>query len=197
MNRFKTIKIILYATLFLVLVFPAVQSTNKKPVSQISLSQGQTISPITPGPPMRLTIPTINVDAAIQHVGVSPKGEMEVPSNTVDVAWFKPGSLPGEKGSAVIAGHLDGKNGEVGVFTNLDKLKEGDMLYVEDNAGVLIAFVVRESLIYDPGYADNVFNRNDNAHLNLITCAGAWDGDKNTYSKRLVVFADIAPLEGA
>jgi hypothetical protein len=33
---------------------------------------------------------------------------------------------------------------------------------------------------------------NDKAHLNLITCDGVWDVTKKSYSKRLVVFADIA-----
>jgi LPXTG-site transpeptidase (sortase) family protein len=107
------------------------------------------------------------------------------------VGWFEPGPRPGEIGSAVIAGHVDGESGEPAVFTNLYKLKEGDKLYIEDDKGGSIAFVVRESRTYDPGYADEVFIQNDNAHLNLITCDGVWDGVKKSYSKRLVVFTDI------
>jgi len=74
----------------------------------------------------------------------------------------------------------------------LYKLKKGDRLYIEDGKGKSLAFVVQESRTYDPGYADDVFSRNDGAHLNLITCDGVWDGTKKSYSKRLVVFADIA-----
>ncbi len=144
------------------------------------------------GLPVRLRIPAINVNADIQHVGVDPTGEMGVPSNTIDVGWFDLGPRPGEKGSAVIAGHFNGEGGETGVFTDLYKLKEGDKLYVEDSNGTSVAFVVRESRIYDPGYADEVFTLNDNAHLNLITCDGMWDEVEKSYSKRLVVFADIA-----
>ncbi len=136
-------------------------------------------------------IPEIKVNAAIQKLGVNTKGEMEVPDNPVDVGWFKLGPRPGEKGSAVIAGHLDGENDEVGVFTNLSKLKKGDKLYIKDDKGASIAFVVRESRIYNPGYADDVFSGTDSAHLNLITCDGVWDGAKKTFSKRLVVFTDI------
>ena len=141
---------------------------------------------------MRLLIPVINVNAAIQDVGVNTKGEMDVPSNTADVGWFKLGSRPGEKGSAVISGHFNGKDGEAAVFTNLQKLKQGDKLYIEDDSGTSFAFVVRESLIYNPGFAEEVFSLNDIAHLNLVTCDGVWDGAKKSYSKRLVVFADAS-----
>ena len=141
---------------------------------------------------MRLMIPAININTAIQYVGVTSKGEMEVPSNAVDVGWFKLGPRPGEKGSAVIAGHFDGENGEAGVFINLYKLKVGDKLYIKDDKGKSIVFVVRESRIYDPGYADDVFSGSDRAHLNLVTCDGVWDGTKKSYSKRLVIFTDIS-----
>jgi LPXTG-site transpeptidase (sortase) family protein len=145
----------------------------------------------SPGLPVRLRIPSINVNAAVQRVGVTPTGDMGVPSNAVDVAWFYPGPRPGEKGSAVLAGHFDGESGEAGVFFDLYKLKKGDTLYIEDEKGASISFVVRESGIYNPGYAEKVFSANDTAHLNLVTCDGVWDGATKSYSKRLVVFADI------
>lgn len=141
--------------------------------------------------PTRLIIPKINVDALIKYVGVTAAGVMEVPDTAINVGWFKLGPQPGEHGSAVIAGHFDGKNGEAGVFMNLYRLKEGDKIYVEDNKGASIAFVVREISIYDPGYANSVFSASESAHLNLITCDGVWDGARKSYDKRLVVFADI------
>lgn len=141
--------------------------------------------------PVRLRVPAINLDANIQHVGVNASGEMDVPSNAVDVGWFHPGPSPGEKGSAVIAGHFDSENGQKGVFNNLDKLKTGDKLIVEDGDGKLTTFIVRGKRMYDPGYADEVFSKNGAAHLNLITCDGVWDDTQKSYSKRLVVFADV------
>lgn len=95
---------------------------------------------------------------------------MEVPSNTVDVGWFKLGTLPGEKGSAIIAGHYDGGKGQSGVFTKLNELRKGDKLFIEDSLGKTIAFIVRQTTSYDPGYADEVFSRNDATYLNLTTC---------------------------
>ena len=143
--------------------------------------------------PVRLKIPSINVDAAIEYVGVTPKGAMATPSNITSVGWFDLGPRPGENGNAVIAGHFDGENGEAGVFANLDKLKTGDKLYVEDSKGTSTTFIVRGSRAYNPGYANDVFSGTSSAHLNLITCNGVWDETKKSFSKRLVVFTDMIP----
>lgn len=169
----------------LLLLFRLV-NINKKPASQ-----SHAVNEASPGLPVRLTIPAINVNTVIQYVGVDLNGQMEVPSNATDVGWFKIGPRPGEIGSAVIAGHFDGKNGEAAVFFNLYKLKPGDKLYVEDDKGTSTTFVVRESHIYSPGYADDVFSRNDGTYLNLITCDGVWDGAKKSYNERLVVLTTL------
>lgn len=142
--------------------------------------------------PVRLKIPKIGVDTSIEYMGVTSKGEMEVPDNSINVGWFKLGPQPGEKGNAVIAGHFDGKNGEAGVFINLYKLVLNDMVFVENSKGNSTAFVVREIRTYDPGYVHSVFSASESAHLNLITCDGVWNGTLKSYDKRLVVFTDIA-----
>lgn len=141
--------------------------------------------------PVRLIIPKIKVNANIQFLGVNKKGEMEVPSNNVDVGWFQLGSVPGEKGSAVFDGHFNGVDGGSGVFASLDKLVKGDKIFVENAKGSLLTFVVRDSRVYNPGYSEDVFGQNDGAYLNLITCDGLWDKATNGYNKRLVVFAEL------
>ena len=144
------------------------------------------------GLPVRLKIPGINVDATVEYVGVTPDGAMDAPVGPRNVAWFDLGPRPGEEGSAVIAGHSGWKNGVPAVFDNLYKLRKGDKIYVQDEKGTIITFVVRESRLYNPEVsASDVFNSNDGrAHLNLVTCEGAWDKVSKTYSKRLVIFAD-------
>ena len=64
-------------------------------------------------------------------------------------------------------------------------------MYVKDDKGAMITFIVRESRIYNPGLAEEVFSTNDNAHLNRITFDGVVDIGNKSYSKRLVVFASI------
>jgi LPXTG-site transpeptidase (sortase) family protein len=145
---------------------------------KVPVPQNQIVDQTLPGLPVQLIIPDININVNIQDLGVTPNGEMDVPDNIIDAGWFKFGSRPGEKGSAVIAGHLDGRNGK-GVFIDLNKLKKGDKLYIKDDNGKFFIFIVREIHTYDPNYDDeNIFSLNDKAHLNLITCDGVWDTNK-------------------
>ncbi len=144
------------------------------------------------GLPVRLKIPSINVDASVEYAGLDFDGAMDVPKERANVAWFGLGQRPGENGGAVIAGHYGWKNGKASAFDNLYKLRKGDKLYIEDDEGVIVPFVVRESRRYDPNDdASAVFGSPDGkSHLNLITCEGVWDKVSKTYSKRLVVFTD-------
>lgn len=145
----------------------------------------------TTGLPTRLIIPKINVDAKIVAVGVNVQGEMEAPNNASDVGWFEMGPRPAEMGSAVIDGHFDDNDGGDGVFFDLYKLRPGDRVEVENTEGAIFTFVVKESRVYEPGYADEVFNQGEGVHLNLITCDGVWDGIKKSFTKRLVVYTDL------
>lgn len=176
--------------LILYVVLQQIQSTVRYPQVKKQLL-AVAVQDKNQGFPMRLKIPTINVDAAVEYVGITSKGAMDVPINTIDVGLFKFGPYPGENGNSVIAGHYDSAYGTAGVFTDLYKLKKGDKVYINYANGISLAYVVRESRTYDPGYAKDVFSNSDNAHLNLITCEGIWDADKKSYSKRLVVFTDI------
>lgn len=145
------------------------------------------------GLPVLLRIPKINVDAPIIPVGIAKDGSMEAPSGPKDVGWFKLGSRPGDNGSAVIDGHYGyWKSGVGSVFDDLDKLRKGDEVYVEDERGMTATFVVQKIMIYDPSDdTSSLFNSSDGkSHLNLITCEGIWDNTQKTYSNRLVIFTD-------
>jgi len=149
------------------------------------------------GSPVRLTIPKLNVDASFQYTGLTSDNIMEIPNNIIDVGWYTGSARPGEKGSAVVTGHVAQIHGGIltkpGVFANLHELRAGDKLYVQNDKGASITFVVRESRLYDPvADATDVFTPNDNgAHLNLITCEGTWNPGQLSYSQRLVVFTDM------
>ena len=149
---------------------------------------GQTRS----GLPVRLRIPKINVDAVVESVGLTAQEAMDVPAGPVDTAWFNLGPRPGETGSAVIAGHYGWKDGTPAVFDDLSALQAGDTVYVDGGDGVTTAFVVREVRTYgkDENDADIFGSSDGKSHLNLITCEGDWNKAQQSYSDRLVVFAD-------
>lgn len=140
----------------------------------------------------RLKIPKIQVDTAVESVGLTPTGEMATTTDPATVAWYKLGQRPGEVGSAVIAGHFGWKNNIPAAFDRLNKLQIGDSIYTQDAAGVTTGFTVRNIRIFGKNdSADSVFKANDgNAHLNLITCEGTWSSASHSYSNRLVVFSD-------
>ncbi|MFA6131521.1 MAG: class F sortase [Patescibacteria group bacterium] len=140
-----------------------------------------------------LSIPKIGVATAVESVGLTPQGAVDVPRDPANAAWFNLGPRPGESGSAVITGHYGRwKNGEGSVFDDLNKLSQGDNIYIEDEKGETTTFVVRESRKYDPtADAPEIFSSSDSkVHLNLITCEGTWNNEAQQYSERLVVFAD-------
>lgn len=140
----------------------------------------------------RLKIPSINVDALVEYVGLTKAGAMDVPKSPDTVAWYDLGPRPGEVGNAVFAGHYGWKNGREAVFDDLDKVRVGDKIYVEDDKGESIVFEVKSTRIYDrEAIAPEVFLSSNGIHLNLITCTGDWDKIENSHTKRLVVFADL------
>lgn len=142
----------------------------------------------------RLVIPSIKVDAAIREMGYTTAGAMEVPDNRFDVSWFEPGTVPGETGSAVMAGHNRWDQG-IGVFDRLDELQVGDLVSVVSGEGLASSFVVTGTRTYavtDDG--NDIFDSATGAHLNLITCSGVWNSALQDYTTRLVVFTDAVVI---
>lgn len=147
------------------------------------------------GLPLRLRIPSIKVNSMIEYVGLTSSGAMDVPKKNMNVAWYSPGTPPGDIGSAVIAGHYSWRNhAGGGVFNNIDKLRKGDILYVDDAQGKTMSFVVREIRTFKfDADARQVFSSNNGARLNLITCSGWWDSSKQSSTTRRVIFAELMP----
>ena len=153
-----------------------------------------------PALPVRLIIPAIGVDAAIQSVGLfwNGDGTMSIPTNFTDVAWYNGGPAPGAPGSAVIDGHLDGRNVREAVFYNLGNLKPGDLVEVLDASGTLWRFQVARLMTYDYNAStSDIFSGDTSAaRLNLITCAGSWIKSQKLYNKRIVVFTELITASG-
>lgn len=139
--------------------------------------------------PSRLRIPQLNIDAPVIPVGWDDKGQMDVPPRAEDVGWFAPGVIPGNSGSAVLAGHLDTVLETPGVFWNLEDLQTGDSIYIETNSGQVLQFDVisNRSYPYDRAPLHEIFGTSSGRILNLITCNGTWQ--RGTYDQRLVVSA--------
>jgi sortase (surface protein transpeptidase) len=145
------------------------------------------------GAPERLIIPAIEIDARVKAVGLTAEGNMATPGNFTDVGWYKYGTVPGERGSAVIDGHVDNGLGMNGVFKPLTELQVGDDMYVLTDSGARLHFVISELATYDYHSVPSelVFNDMSGTRVKLITCSGSWLSSAKTYDKRLVVTADF------
>jgi len=140
----------------------------------------------------RFRIPKIEVDTTIEYVGITEAGAMDVPKGPDEVGWYSLGTRPGDVGSAVMAGHRGWREGKTAVFDDLDKLRIGDKVEIEDDTGKIISFIVTKTRTYDKdAIVPEVFNSSEGKHLNLISCVGDWDKKTGSSTKRLVVFTDM------
>jgi len=149
------------------------------------LSLIQTIRP-------SLSIPRLGLEASVLPFGLTDDGSLDTPKLPTELGWYSLGVSPGKVGTAVIFGHRGWVNGVQATFDNLYKLTIGDMITYINEQGQTSTFLVRNLKIYNKDdNTSSVFSTNDSlAHLNLITCAGAWNEDETTYSERLVIFTD-------
>ncbi|KPN14047.1 peptidase C60 [Bacillus australimaris] len=141
--------------------------------------------------PAEIEIPAIDVKAKVEKTALLKDGSMGVPKNTDHTAWFKDGPKPGDKGNAVMNGHVDNKWGP-SVFYRLKELKKGDKVIVTSSSGKKRIFEVMKVRSYPREEKPNAFfgyafTRN----LNLITCTGTFDHAAGTHEKRLVVFTQL------
>lgn len=146
----------------------------------------------TVGIPSRIVIPSIDVDAYVEQLGLLPDGKLDVPKKRENAGWYNLGPRPGEAGNSVIDGHLNTDDGP-GVFWDLHKIEVGDIVSVIDEKSVVRMFKVLEKVVYPVNDAPmlDIFGDADGAHLNLITCAGKWNTALDHYEDRLVIYADL------
>lgn len=145
------------------------------------------------GIPVELVIPSLDINTPIESVGQDANGNMDVPKQPMDVAWYNLGFRPGQSGNAVIDGHVDSSTGAPLIFANLASLQAGDLIYVKDDAGKTRKFVVTHKQAYpnEQTPLSSIFGADKKAHLNLITCTGIWDRSQMQYTQRLVVYSDL------
>ncbi len=141
--------------------------------------------------PVGLRIPALNKVASVIQAGVEPNGDMEVPANVDDVAWYKYGPAPGEPGSAVLAAHVDLAGQGPGVFFGLRDLEPGSAIYVDFDDGSTGVYEAQARKTYQKEDlpTDAIFSREGPAVLTLITCGGDFNRSLRRYDSNVVVYA--------
>lgn len=143
-----------------------------------------------PGVPIRIQIPALGIDDAVIPVGLEDDGAMEVPPAEL-AGWYRYGVAPGsDRGSAVIAAHVDYEN-RPGVFIELSRLDVGADVTVLDDTGAPTTYRVIErwQVNKDLLPIEELFRRDGDHILTLITCGGAFDRSARSYDDNIVVRA--------
>ncbi|WP_443058982.1 class F sortase [Streptomyces sp. NBC_00388] len=157
-------------------------------------------APLSRSEPTRLTIPTIAVDAPFTALDLGKSGRLNPPpaDNTNLVGWYRGGATPGERGAAIVAGHVDTKTGPA-VFLLLRTLKPGELVNITRKDGAVATFKVDSVETFSKAdFPDKrVYGDTTDAQLRLITCGGAYDRDAQDYVDNVVVFAHLDSAKGA
>jgi LPXTG-site transpeptidase (sortase) family protein len=136
----------------------------------------------------RLSIPAIGVNAGIIAVGVTRSGHLAIGGSVRDVYRWRAGVLPGQQGSAVLAGHTWSKG--PGVFDNLGNLRPGNLVVIGKNRFKVTR--VRRVTGMSSKEVSQLFSDRGKPRLVLITC-----GDRNNltgvYRTRIIVNAKKLP----
>ncbi|MFD9597464.1 class F sortase [Kitasatospora sp. NPDC059973] len=144
--------------------------------------------------PTRLRIPQIAVDAPFTELTLNPSGELNAPppEDKNLVGWYRDGVSPGERGAAVVAGHVDTAKGAA-VFLLLSLVVPGNKVEVQRADGTVAVFVVDsvETFAKNAFPDQKVYGKTTDSQLRLITCGGVYDKKRKDYLDNVVVFAHL------
>ena len=162
-------------------------------VSILAKTASTTPIVISPSDPVRLEIPSLQINSHIQRVTVSGHDTIGVPTNFSDVGWYVYSPKPGQNGYSIIDGHVDNGLALAGVFKYLYKTNLGDSVYVTTQGNVRLHFKVTQiqTYSYDSTSTDALSFSATGSYLRLITCTGQWLSMHRTYDKRLLVTAKL------
>ncbi|MEU9478906.1 class F sortase [Streptomyces sp. NPDC048191] len=144
----------------------------------------------------RVRIPVIRVNAPVMPVGLDTDGWIAAPppENPNLAGWFTGAVSPGEKGTAVVVGHVDNQRGPA-VFYGLGSLKKGNRIEVLRKDGRTAVFETYGVEVFSkssfPG--DRVYSSKGTPELRVITCGGGFS-KQNGYDGNVVVFARLVAV---
>lgn len=149
--------------------------------------------PLPPSEPVRLRIPEIDVDTPMTSLGLTARGALDVPpADDRNLAgWYRNGTPPGAKGTAIVAGHVDNARGPA-VFYALGALKKGNRIEVDRRDGRTAVFTIDAVEVYEnEDFPDTkVYGEAGRAELRVITCGGGFS-QKSGYQGNVVAFGHL------
>lgn len=155
---------------------------------------GSATAPMSDAKPVSIDIPRIGARSSLVELGLGEDKTLAVPpvSQPMQAGWYGGGPTPGERGPAVIAGHVDG-GGQKGIFYRLDDLRAGDVIDIQREDGTTAEFGVQrvEQVPKSNFPSEEVYGSTPDAQLRLITCGGPFDSATHSYRDNVIVFANL------
>lgn len=152
--------------------------------------------PLRPSDPVRIRIPSIEVDAPMMRLGLGADGSLAVPpdENRNLAGWYADGVPPGAQGTAIVAGHVDNAEGP-SVFYALGALTKGTRVEVVREDGRTAVFSIDAIEVYDnKDFPDQrVYGDSPHASLRLITCGGGFSKETG-YQGNVVAYAHLTDV---
>ncbi len=149
----------------------AYMSPGNVPASQIEALDPTITQTVSPEP--RLIIPKLNVDVPV-HFGIPLSEVMSAMNN--GVAHYRisgASAFPGEIGNLVITGHSAGdvysSNPYKYIFSGLERLESGDLIYVNYNSVRYTYKLVRKEVV-EPTDVGKLIYETNKPMLTLVTC---------------------------
>ncbi|MFJ3582307.1 class F sortase [Streptomyces sp. NPDC090127] len=149
------------------------------------------LEPLPYAPASRVSIPAIRVAAPLMDVGLDQDGWIAAPppEDPNLAGWYQNGIAPGQRGTAVLVGHVDNSAGPA-VFYGLGSLEKGQHVEVERYDGRVAVFEIYGVEVYAknnfPGV--QVYGDNGEPELRVITCGGGYSRATG-YDGNVVVYA--------
>ncbi|MGW0806388.1 class F sortase [Nonomuraea sp. NPDC002799] len=172
---------------------PAAAIPSRLPVTDVPLSK--VAKPMKAQRPTALYIPSIGVAAPLMELGLDANGAIRNPpfDPPNQAGWYRYGPVPGQRGAAVITGHLDTRSGPA-VFAALKNVKRGDQVQVLRADRSVAVFVV-DRIEHTPKRAfpaEKVYAKLAYPGLRLVTCGGTFDQQAHSYQDNTIVYAHLA-----
>ena len=118
---------------------------------------------------------------------------MEIPPLAERAGWYRYGASPGEEaGTAVVAAHVDSvASAGLGPFARLMEVEEGDTVEVTLADGATVEYAVTDvTVLAKPQVTwPEVFVRDGEHRLVLVTCGGTFEREARSYTDNVIVTA--------
>lgn len=162
---------------------------------------GPAAPPLPSAVPLRVRVPSLKINAQLIRLGLDGAGAVQVPpmSAPEEAGWYTGNPTPGERGPAIIVGHVDTAAGRA-VFYPLGNIQPGADILVDraDHRTARFRVTSVEVVDKDRFPAERVYGTDHRdsttiPELRLITCGGAFDG--HHYADNLVVYAELVGVQ--